>query len=110
MTIPADAVRKRLIRRDLQAEGYAVGNRFHVLPGADYCCVSRSSLSGDNRSRREAIAAMDILTPLPGVTDRVRLSVGLDCRSSAIAAKILSGEHIGTGAWQVIPSLQGGPS
>jgi hypothetical protein len=110
MTIPADAMRKRLIRRDLQAEGYAVGNRFHVLPGADYSCVSRSGLSEDNRSRRASIAAMDILTPLPGIADRARLSVGLDCRSSAIAAKILSGEHIGTGAWQAIPSLQGSPS
>ena len=44
------------------------------------------------------------------LTDRARLSVGLDCRSSAIAAKILSGEHIGTGVWQAIPSLHDGPS
>jgi hypothetical protein len=111
MTIPADAVRMRLIRRDLQAEGYAIGDRFLVRPGADYSCVSKSGLSEDNRSRREAIEAMGVLEPLPGVTDRARLPVGLDCRSPAIAAKILSGEHIGTNAWQAIPRLQvGSPS
>jgi hypothetical protein len=111
MKIPGDAVRMRLIRRDLQAEGFATGDRFFVLPGAEYSCVSKSGLSEDNRARRERIEAMGILEPLTGITDRARLPVGLDCRSSAMAAKILSGEHIGTSAWQAIPGLQvGSPS
>ena len=108
MTIPADAGRMRLIRRDLQAEGYMVGDRFHVLPNADYCFESKSGLSEDNLLRRQAIEGLDILQPLPGVTDRARLPVGLDVKSPAIAAKILSGEHIGNRYWEEIPSSQVG--
>jgi hypothetical protein len=108
IAVPADAVHMRLIRRDLHAEGFAIGDRFLVLPGADYSYVTKSGLSEDNRSRRDAIQATGVLEPLPGITDHARLTVGLDCRSRAIAAKILSGEHIGTSAWQAIPSLQVG--
>jgi hypothetical protein len=106
MTLPTDAERMRLNRRDLQAEGYMVGDRFHVLPGADYCYESKSGLSEDNLLRRQAIEGLDILQLLPGVTDRARLSVGLDVKSPAIAAKILSGEHIGNRYWEEIPSSQ----
>jgi hypothetical protein len=111
IAVPADAVQMRLIWRDLHAEGYMIGNRFLVLPGADYSYVTKSGLSEDNRSRREAIEAMSILEPPPGTSDRGRLTVGLDCKSQAIASKILSGEQIGTSAWQTIPSLElGSPS
>ena len=37
MTVPTDTPRMRLICPDLHAEGYQVGDRFHVLPDADYC-------------------------------------------------------------------------
>jgi hypothetical protein len=104
--IPSDAALKRLSHRDMQAEGYMVGKRFRVLPGADYCYKSKSGLSTDNLMRRNAIQAMDVLEPLPGVADRARLRVGLDCKSPAIAAKILSGEHIGTRAWQASPGTE----
>jgi hypothetical protein len=40
---------------------------------------------------------------LPGVTDRGRLRVGFDCSTAPIAAKIVSGEHIGNAAWQPAP-------
>jgi len=111
IAVPADAVQMRLIWRDLHAEGYRIGNRFLVLPGADYSYVTKSGLSEDNRSRREAIEAMSILEPQPGTSDRGRLTVGLDCKSQPIASKILSGEQIGTSAWQTIPSLElGTPS
>jgi hypothetical protein len=111
MTMPADAVRMRLNYRDLRAEGYVVGDRFHVLPDADYCYESKSGLSDDNLARRKAIEELDILQPLPSITGRARLPVGLDCKSPAIAAKILSGEHIGNRFWQEIPSSPvGSPS
>jgi hypothetical protein len=100
INIPADAAPMRLICRALKAEGRAIGSRLLVLPGAEYSYVSKSGLSQHNRSRRQAIEKMEILQPLPGVTGRARLTVGLDCKSRAIAAKILTGEHIGTDAWQ----------
>jgi hypothetical protein len=103
MMIPADATCKRLNYRDLLAEGYQVGDRFHVLAGADYCYASKSGLSSHNQLRRQAIEAMDVLEPLPGAGDHARLRVGLDCKSAAIAAKILTGEHIGSRAWRAAP-------
>ena len=97
--IPDTAVFKRLVHTKLQAEGYQVGKRFVVMPGADYCYETKSGLSDDNRARRKAIEKLnkqgDLLQELPGVTDSCRLRVGLDCKSAPIAAKILTGEHLG---------------
>lgn len=108
VAIPGNGTCKRLNCRGLRAQGYQVGARFHVLPGADYCYASRSGLSSHNQSRRRALEAMDVLEPPPGVTDRARLRVGLNCRSAAIAAKLLTGEHVGTRAWQAVPSPDDG--
>jgi hypothetical protein len=107
-TISAGAVLQRLICRDLQAVGCAIDDRFLVLPGADFAFETKSGLSPHNRRRREIIETMEILRSLPGVADRAQLSVGLDCKSSAIAAKILSGEHLGTRAWQAAPDTDAG--
>lgn len=104
IAIPADAVRHQLVCRNLQAVGFAIGNRFLVMPNADYSYEAKSGLSTHNQLRREAIEEMDILQPLPDVVDRARLRVGLDCKSPSIAAKILTGEHVGTRAWQAAPS------
>jgi ribosome modulation factor len=102
LTNPDDAVRQRLVCRDLKAEGYEVGDRFLVLPGADYSYEGKSGLSSHNKLRRQAIEAMGLLERLPDVTDRARLRVGLDCKSAAIAAKLISGEHVGTRAWRPV--------
>jgi hypothetical protein len=102
MAIPDDAVLQRLVCRDMQAEGYEIGDRFVVLPGADYSYEGKSGLSLHNKLRRQAIEALDVLDRLPGVAERARLRVGLECKSAAIAAKIISGEHLGTGAWQAV--------
>ncbi len=107
LVIPDTAVFKRLVHTKLQAEGYQVGKRFVVMPGADYCFETKSGLSEDNRARRKAIEKLnkqgDLLQELPGVTDSCRLRVGLDCKSAPIAAKILTGEHLGNRAWAAAP-------
>ena len=104
---PADAVMMRLVHSRLQAKGYKVGERFVVLPGADYCHETKSGLSDDNRARRKAIEELNkrenLLQELPGVKDRSELLVGLDCKSAPIAAKILTGEHLGNAAWEEKP-------
>jgi hypothetical protein len=102
-TISAGAVLQRLVCRDLQAVGCPIDDRFLILPGADFAFETKSGLSPHNRRRRQVIETMKILRSLPGVTDRAQLSVGLDCKSRAIAAKILTGEHLGTRAWQAAP-------
>jgi hypothetical protein len=109
MTAPAGALRMRLNWRGLQAEGYIVGSRFRLLPHADYCFETKTGLSDDNRDRRRAIEGMDILEPVPGVPGRARLLVGLDCKSPAVAGKIISGEHIGNKVWQPQPDLEMAP-
>ena len=102
LTIPDDAVRMQLVCRDLQAEGFSIGDRFLVLPGADYSCGT-GWLSKENHARRAAIADRNVVAPLPGLVDRSRLTVGLDCPSSAIAAKIVTGKHVGNNAWRKQP-------
>lgn len=104
LAIPVGAQRKRLIHKTLQAEGYQIGTRFVVLPGADYCRKTTSAVSRDNRRRREAIETINILEELPGVTGRLRLRVGLDCRSAPIAAKLITGEHLHNSAWETLPA------
>jgi hypothetical protein len=103
ITIPPNVVRMQLICRDMQAEGFSVDDRFYLLPGADYVYADRSGLSADNCERRRAIEEMGILEPIPGVPGRARLLVGLNCKSPAMAGKILSGEHIGNKVWQAQP-------
>jgi hypothetical protein len=105
MTIPTVALRMRLDRQDIRAEGFTVHNRFHLLPGADYSYADKPGLSEENCERRRAIEAMDILEPVPGVPGRARLLAGLDCKSPAMAGKILSGAPIGNKAWQETPDL-----
>jgi hypothetical protein len=107
MVIPEDAVRMQLNYGDMQAEGYTVGKRFYLLPGADYSYLDKK-LSTDNLRRRRAIEAREILDPTPGVRDRARLRVGLDCESMAIAGKILSGAHIDTKVWHKQTNLNVG--
>jgi hypothetical protein len=108
MVIPEDAVLQQLVCRDIKAEGYEIGDRFVVLPGADYSYEGKSGLSSHNKLRRQAIEALDVLDRLPGVAERARLRVGLECKSAAIAAKIISGEHLGTGAWQAVRKADNG--
>jgi len=103
VSIPADAVIERLVHRSLQAEGYRIGKRFVVLPGADYCYETKSGVSVDNRARREALEQLDIFEELPGVTDRSRLRVGLDCKRAPVAATLISGEHLDNRAWAAAP-------
>jgi hypothetical protein len=107
MAIPAGAVRMLLNRRGLQAEGYAVGNRFHLHPCAQYSYADKAGLSEDNCQRRRDLEAMG----LPDPVSCARLRVGLDCKSLAMAGKILSGAPIGSEAWQQQPDLHiGAPS
>ena len=103
VSIPADAVIERLVHRSLQAEGYRIGKRFVVLPGADYCYETKSGVSVDNRARREALEQLDIFEKLPGVNDRSRLRVGLDCKRAPVAATLISGEHLDNRAWAAAP-------
>ncbi len=104
LVIPTTAEFKRLVHTKLRAEGYQVGKRFLVMPGADYCYKTKSGLSVHNRARRAALEQSDIFEELPGVTGRARLRVALDCKSAPIAATLITGEHLDNDAWQEAPA------
>lgn len=87
-------------RRDLRVEAYRVENRLLVMPGSDYGRTCKSSVSNYNRKRREQIEAADILEPCPVLPDRMLLRYGLDFKHAALAATVISGEHLRTNAWQ----------
>lgn len=74
--------------------------RIQVAPGADWVLTSKSGLSADNRKRREDIEAAEKIERT-GDSNRARLCIGLEC-TPAIAAKLLSGEHIDSDVWQPV--------
>lgn len=99
---PEGGMAVRIAYRDLRAEGYRLGKRrILVAPGADWYHASKSSLSEDNRRRRQDIETAGKLDPNPDRPDRARLRIGLDC-TAAIAAKLLTGEHIDSDVWQPV--------
>ena len=72
-----------------------------ILPGADYSYDAKK-LSPENRRRREALEEWGVLEKVAGVDGRAKLTVGLDCKSELIAAKILTGQNIKGTAWRVV--------
>lgn len=93
--------RYRLHHRGLSAEGFYAGQKiFYIQPGADYAVGEKRGMTAHNKARRKQIEKY--LEPVPGTEHRMRLRVGLRCLSAPIAAKILSGEHIGRKVWQPI--------
>lgn len=103
-SVPDRAVQMELCWGDLGARGYKSGTRFFILPGADYRQSEKEGgLSRHNLDRRRRLEEADVLESIPDRNDRARLRVGLDCPSPAIAAKILTGRHVGAATWAVRP-------
>ena len=100
LVVPDGATPLTLSYRDLRVEAYQVGRRLWVMPGSDYGPACKSSLSNDNRSRRQQIESADVLEPCPDRPGHMRLRYGLDFKFAALAAKVISGEHLRTTAWQ----------
>jgi hypothetical protein len=44
----------------------------------------------------------DLTSPIAGVTNRLRLNVAVAFPSKAIAAKVLTGVHVGTDRWRML--------
>jgi hypothetical protein len=98
---PLPDTRYRLHCRGLSAEGFYSGPKiFFVQPGADYALGVRRGMTEHNKARRQGIEKF--LEPVHGAEHRMRLRVGLRCLSAPIAAKLLSGEHVGRKVWQPI--------
>lgn len=103
ISIPEGTPRLQLHRRDWQAEAVKIGDRFLVLPGADFAEEGSGRLSPGNGSRRNALKKMDVFEDT-FAGGRSRLRVGLDCQSGAMAADIISGKRLGSEAWADAPN------
>jgi hypothetical protein len=103
ISIPEGTPHLQLDRRDWQAEAVKIGDRFLVLPGADFAQEGSRRLSPGNDSRRKALKTMDVFE-VTFAGDRPRLRVGLDCQSGAMAADIITGKRLGNDAWVEAPT------
>lgn len=79
----------------LWARGYHGAEGFVVLAGSELRTVVDPS--ADLRRRREQLA--EIMVPIPGVDDRLRLEAAVCFRSPAIAAEFLTGAKMGGTTW-----------
>jgi len=75
------------------------------LPGAHYCFTIKSGLSDDNRRRRLEFEQQNTIEKLPGFEDRGVLRQGFNFYSAPMAAKILTGQHLGSEAWEEISQV-----
>ncbi|MDA9523863.1 hypothetical protein XI06_27190 [Bradyrhizobium sp. CCBAU 11434] len=93
--------RYRIQYRGLVAEGFYAGKKtFYIQPGADFAVGERPGMTIHNTARRNGL--IKFLDPIPGADNRMRVRVGLQCLSASLAAKMVTGEHVGTKVWQPI--------
>lgn len=103
VTIPANAPTFELKARGLWARGFQVGQRFYVMAGSEYCMTTNKGMHRTIIRRRHSLEKQPILVPIPGMSDRKRLTAWLDCASPAIAAKLLSGWQTNSSVWKPAP-------
>ncbi|MBP1096121.1 GIY-YIG nuclease family protein [Bradyrhizobium diazoefficiens] len=84
----------------LWARGYPTSDRgFVVMPGAEFRWPINGSAQGIVDTRRSELEAKHALATIPGAADRKRLLVAVWFPSAAIAAKVITGAHIGSRVW-----------
>jgi hypothetical protein len=103
LKIPSNASTFELKANGVWARGFQVGNRFYVMPGSEYCVKATDSLTAPIVLRRKKLEQDKILAPIAGVQDRKRLVTWLNCKSDAIAAKILTGWQVNSKVWKKAP-------
>lgn len=58
------------------------------------------SANGHTLARRQHLIATEAVLPVDGMEDRQRLQMAVAFPSRAIAAKVLSGAHLGSDKWR----------
>jgi hypothetical protein len=98
-TTPSGIEEYELSYGDIWARGYPSGDCFVVAAGSDVRAVLNPSVTPIIKVRREELNAAGVLTPIPGLADRLRLEVAVAFPSRAIAAKVLCGAHVDSSKW-----------
>ena len=106
-TTPAGIEEFELSYGDIWARGHQGRDCFVVAAGSDFRAVLNPSVTPIIKSRRDELSAAGVLTPIPGLGDRLRLGVAVAFPSRAIAAKVICGAHVDSSKW--VPLLQSQP-
>ena len=87
---------------DLWARGYPSNDGFVVTAGSEVRTSINASVNPILHTRRQDLAAAGVLAEIPGLSDRMRLSVSVWFPSSAIAAKVVTGAHVASSKWMAL--------
>lgn len=79
-------------------------DHFYVLPGSQYRLKANKALHRTIVGRRKEIENSQILAPIPGNEDRMRLLSLVNLGARAKAAKVLSGSHLLAKVWKPVAS------
>jgi hypothetical protein len=96
-TVPVGSQEHEFRYAGLWARGFWAAGRFVVSAGSEVRSTTNDSAAQLTRSRRDELFAAGVLSPIPGVSDRRRLTVAISFASTSIAAKVLAGAHTTSG-------------
>jgi hypothetical protein len=98
-TTPPGAAEFELNYSDLFARGYWAAGHFIVAAGSEMRLLANESTNSLTLSRRADLDRAGVLSDIPGVADRRRLTTAVAFPSISIAAKILCGAHTSGHRW-----------
>ena len=102
MATPQGVPEFELAYGDLWARGYQSGDGFVVTAGSEVRALINPSVNPILYTRRGELAAAGVLAEIPGLSDRMRLTVSVWFPSSAIAAKVITGAHVASNKWTAL--------
>jgi hypothetical protein len=99
-TVPMGVEEQELAYAGLWARGYEHQDRFVVAAGSEMRAMANASAIPPTLARRQRLIDTFAAVPIAGTPDRLRLQVAVAFPSRAIAAKVLSGAHLGSDKWR----------
>ncbi|MDO9413800.1 MAG: hypothetical protein Q7T81_14630 [Pseudolabrys sp.] len=99
-TVPLGVEELELNYGDLWARGYEHQGRFVVAAGSEMRTTPNPSANEHTLARRRRLISTEAMLPVEGTEDRQRLQMAVAFPSRAIAAKVLSGAHLGSDKWR----------
>jgi hypothetical protein len=105
-TTPIGVEEQELAYGNIWARGYEHQGRFVVAAGSEMRRLANASANAPTTGRRERLIAAGAAAEVDGLDDRYRLRVAVAFPSKAIAAKVLSGAHLGSDKWRPLRAPQ----
>jgi hypothetical protein len=103
---PGDAAEYQLAYGDLWARGYDADGGFVVTAGSEVRREVNASVNPILHTRRRELAAAGVLADIGGRDQQQRLLVAVWFPSRAIAAKTVTGAHVGGNKWMAVANPQ----